>query len=531
MNSEQTGLGVDQVAGILRRRGLWILLCCLVVAGAAYGFSKRETKQYKATATVVFNTSSLSQQIAGLPNSGSFSNSSSLLAQQNSDVELVRGGETAAKTAGLLADGLTEEKIAASVSIAGQGESSVVSVSATSTSPTLAAEITNTYVNQFVKGQRRANRQFFKSALALVDKELAELSPAQRVGTDGLDLQDRAHTLRLLSELGYNDAQVGEEAAVPSSPSSPKTSRNTILGLVFGLLLGLAVALLLERFDRRIRRPEDFEQVYDLPRLGDVPKSTALSRSARHTAGRSSAALPAAEAEAFNLIRAHLRFFNVNRDVRTIAIASPSPEDGKTTIACHLANSATRSGLRALLVEADLRHPTVAQQFGIQPGPGLADVLIGAATLTRATQSVGSPTGRHVLDVLTAGAVLPPNPGELLESHTMHTLLDQARETYDLVVVDTPPLTVVSDAFPLLTKVDGVVIVGRLGHSRRDAAEELQTVLAGSGATLLGVIINGAKPVDSSYYAESGGGGPAPAVTLSDNGSAASAGSVPTAKA
>ena len=104
--------------------------------------------------------------------------------------------------------------------------------------------------------------------------------------------------------------------------------------------------------------------------------------------------------------------------------------------------------------------------------------------------------------MLAAGAVLPPNPGELLESRAMDAVLEQAKSTYDLVVIDTPPLTAVSDAFPLLTKVDGVVIVGRVGHSRRDAAEQLHQVLASSGAPLLGVIANGAKSGGGSarYY-------------------------------
>ncbi len=96
-------------------------------------------------------------------------------------------------------------------------------------------------------------------------------------------------------------------------------------------------------------------------------------------------------------------------------------------------------------------------------------------------------------DVLVAGAALPPNPGELLESRAMETLLERAQSTYDLVVVDTPPLTAVSDAFPLLGKVDGVVIVGRVGRNRRDVAQRLHETLAGAGAPLLGVIANGFK--------------------------------------
>ncbi len=129
--------------------------------------------------------------------------------------------------------------------------------------------------------------------------------------------------------------------------------------------------------------------------------------------------------------------------------------------------------------------------------------------------------------MLAAGAVLPPNPAELLESHAMDAVLEQAKSTYDLVVMDTPPLTAVSDAFPLLTKVDGVVIVGRVGHSRRDAAEQLHQVLASSGAPLLGVIANGSKSGSPGSYTYAKGVKSSP-VVASTNGTGPSE-RVPTA--
>ena len=211
------------------------------------------------------------------------------------------------------------------------------------------------------------------------------------------------------------------------------------------------------------------------------------------------------------MIRAHLRYFNVDRQVRTLLVASAAPGDGKTTIARHLAAAAAKVGSRVLLVEADLRRPTLAQQLDAQSGPGLADVLIGAVMLGEATQMIDldAPSGdgppsdsvkRRTFDVLVAGAALPPNPGEMLESRAMESLLERAQSSYDLVVVDTPPLTAVSDAFPLLCKVDGVVIVGRVGRNRRDVAERLHETLSGAGAPLLGVIANGFKARRNAPY-------------------------------
>jgi polysaccharide biosynthesis transport protein len=532
MDSEQTSLSIGQVLGLLRRRGPLMLLCCIAAAGAAYGYSKHKPKKYTATAAVSFVANPLSQQIAGL---SAISNSGNLAAEQASNLERVTLGNTAATTATLLGHRLTERKVSESVSVSARGESNVVGVTVSWSSPGVAALIANTYTRQFVKEQQSANRRFFASALHVVRKQLARLSPTQRVGNDGVVLQQRASTLGLLVELGYNNAQVAGEASVPSSPSSPNNKRNTLLGAVLGLILGLGVAVLLERMDRRIRDPKDLETIYGLPMLGVVPNSSALSRSTRHDGSGGAWALPAAEAEAFSLIRAHLRFFNVDRDVRTVVITSPAPGDGKTTIAHHLAEAAARLGSLVLLLEVDLRQPTLAQQLDIQSGPGLADVLIGAVSMNEATQSVDlqAPPGKgargRTLDVLAAGTA-PPNPGELLESRAMDAVLERAKSAYDLVVIDTPPLTAVSDAFPLLTKVDGVVIVGWVGRSRRDAAEGLHQVLASSAAPLLGVIANGSKLGGPGVYAYARDGKSSSAVA-SANGASPSEELIPTAKA
>lgn len=531
MQQHSEGLSLERSLGILRRRAPLIALCVVIVAAAAYGFSKRETKEYTATASLVFNTSPLSQQIAGLPSAGV--SSSDLLSQEASNVELVRSGGVAAKTASLLGHGLTEGKVADSLSVTGQGESGIVVVSATSTSPVLAAAIVNTYAGQFVKEQQSSQLHYYRSALAIVHKQLAALSRQERAGGVGVELQNRAQTLSLLSELREGNVKAAVEAAVPTAPSSPKTSRNVALGIVLGLLIGLGLAFVLERLDRRIRGSEDLETIYRLPLLGAIPASAALARSARVKRGRG-AVLSPAEAEAFSLIRAHLRFFNIDRDLRTVIIASPAPGDGKTTVARHLAEAAAKLGSRVLLLEVDLRHPTLAQQFDIQSGQGLADVLIGALPMAEAARAIpleGSPDNGakgRTLDVLSAGPVLPPNPAELLESHAMDTLLEWAKSAYDFVVIDTPPLAAVSDAFPLLTKVDGVVIVGWVGRSRRDTAEQLHQVLAGSGAPLLGVIANGSRSPGG--YAYVGDGKSSPAVASIDGGSS-SEGLVPTAKA
>ncbi|MGH2834456.1 MAG: YveK family protein, partial [Solirubrobacteraceae bacterium] len=368
---EQT-LSLERMLDVLRRRWGVIALCFVLVAGAAFAFSKHQTKKYTATASLVFNNNQQAQQIAGLP----VASSNNQQATQNTNLKLVQLGDMAAKTASQLGHGLTEKAVKSDLSVEAQGESNIVDVAATATSPKLAAEIANTYTDLFVEEQQNANHAYYASALAQVEKQLRALTPRERAGTAGLALQDRAQSLGTLAELRNASVQVAQSALVPTAPSSPKVSRNTILGAVLGLLFGLGLAFLLERLDRRIREPKDLEAIYGLPLLGVIPESSVLSQHTDRPEGTRHA-LPESEVEVFRMLRTHLRYFNIDRDLRTLVVTSASPGDGKTTVALNLAKAATTMGSRVLLVETDLRRPTLAKQLGITSNAGLAGVLIG----------------------------------------------------------------------------------------------------------------------------------------------------------
>ena len=178
-----------------------------------------------------------------------------------------------------------------------------------------------------------------------------------------------------------------------------------------------------------------------------------------------------------------------------LVVASAVPGEGKTTIAHNLAEAAQETGTKTLLIEADLRRPTLAGLYGLPAGPGLSDQLIGSVGIGEAIRSmplatrVNGATTEVALDVLLAGHP-PPNPAELIASNSMTDLLSWASEHYELVIIDTPPISVVSDAISLLPKADGVVLVSQLGKSTRDAAAFLRDRLSGVNAPVLGVVAN-----------------------------------------
>ncbi len=492
MQQDSEALDIAQALRVVRRRALLVIFCTVLVAAAAFGFSKSQEKEYTATASLIFRNTPLSQQVAGL----SAATSSSELAQQVSNIELVGLGDMAAKTAKRL--GLSEEEVRESIGVAGQGESDVVAVSSTTTSPALAARIATIYAREFVAEQQRANRQFFRSALALVDRQLSELPPEQRFGTAAAPLQNRAQVLEFLEGLRYDSVDVAQRALPPSSPSSPKTAENTLLGAMLGLLIGIGLAFVLERLDRerRLREPGDLEETYGASLLGAVPASKGLARAGQ---GKGPVDLTPEEAEAFQMIRGRLRFSPGGKDLRSVLVLSAERGNGTTTVARGLAEAAARMGARVLLLEADLRSPALAGRLGLRPGPTFPDVLSGAAPMDVAIQSVdvgvpaGQAPGRKTLDVLACGPA-PSNPGELLESHAMEIVLDRARSIYDLVVIDAPPPTVVSDPLSLLGRADGVLVVSWVGRSLRTEADRLYRTLLGSGAARLGLIANGVRP-------------------------------------
>lgn len=486
----QDAISVDHLFRVFRRRGWAVLLCVLLMPVLAFGLSTAQTKQYTATASLLFTNSSVAQQASGVQ----AVSQSDPQGQRNTNLALVQLGNTVAQTtATSLHAGLTPAQIKGAVSATEQGASNVASVSATWTSPALAAAIANTYTQEFIAQQLRSDQATVQNAINLVHQQYTGLTHPQRLTPQGQSLLDHLESLKILKTM-QNSTQLVQAATVPKAPSSPKVLRNTVLGLVLGLILGFGVAFLLERLDRRLREPQDIEESFGLPLLGLIPRGATQIQGGLESR------------EPFRMLRAHLRYFNVDRELKVLLVTSSRPAEGKTTIASNLAATAAAMGTKTLLIEADLRKPTLRTRLGLEPGIGLSGALVSTGSLSDAVQQVDvqgdeqtNGSGGRLIDVLLAGAV-PPNPTELLESHAMENLLAWAREHYDFVVIDTAPLSIVADTIPLMKIADGVIIVSRIGVSTRDGAENLRERLHNLGAPMLGVVVNDVRARTHAYY-------------------------------
>jgi capsular exopolysaccharide synthesis family protein len=499
MMADSGRIDFERVFGVLRRRWWMVVLLTVVVGGAALGFSELQHKQYTATVTVLFPDQALQQQAAGLQVIQNSPSQDPQVMATNIQLLTSQSG-VAAATAREVGHGLSASGVSGAISVSQSGQTSVANVSATSPSPTLAAAIANTYVRQFIKIQNARQQASVAQALASLDRQIKGLSSQQLASATGQALVDRATSLRILSRLQNGGVQIVTPAAVPSSPSSPKVARNTALGLVVGLLLGVTLVFMLDRLDRRIEDVDELQAAYHLPLLAAVPQSKV------YAAAPQANGLPdRGEREVFRQLRAYLRYFDVDRELRSLLVASAASGDGKSTLARNLAQAAQDSGTKTLLIEADLRRAEMAPHYDLWPAPGLSELLVGSAQRQEAIRSVPISTRINGdkpdawLDVLVAGTP-PPNPSELIESQAMAELLSWATENYELVIIDTPPLAVVSDAISLLGQVDGVLVVSQLGKNSRDAAAFLRQRLKDINAPLLGVIANKVKNPRESRY-------------------------------
>lgn len=288
------------------------------------------------------------------------------------------------------------------------------------------------------------------------------------------------------------NAELIRPAQIPAAPVSPRTQLNLVLGALLGLMVGVGIAILRATLDTSIKSAEDLQDATQATLLGSITYDSGAAKNPLVTLQSSP------RTEAYRSIRTNLQYVDVDNPPSSVVITSSMPVEGKSTTALNLAIALAQSDTRVLLVEADLRRPKLAEYMGVTATAGLTDILSSQARLDEVIMS----WHRGLLDFLPCGAI-PPNPSELLGSRQLADLLTQLTTSYDVVILDAPPLLPVTDAAVLAAAADGAILVTRYGATSHEQASQAADSLHQVNARLLGTVLNfvpGGRRKSSYHY-------------------------------
>jgi polysaccharide biosynthesis transport protein len=313
------------------------------------------------------------------------------------------------------------------------------------------------------------------SQVAATEQEISELN--QKL----IDLRSSyADFLANSQEGALNILSVVEPANLPSRAVGTNKALIIFLAAAVGFSLAAGAAYLLEYIDRTIKSTTDVERVLNYPVIGYISEISENGNNATYVVDNPNTAL----AESIRLLKSNLDFFGLNSPAKTILITSPSQGNGKTTIAVNLALAMSQSEQKTILVDADLRRPAIHSALNIPSKPGLAEVIKGE----RSVQGAIRVWRKNRLEVIAAGGRLP-NVTEISGTKKIGTILKDLKEIFEVVIVDAPPL-VISDAYNLASKVDGVILVMVPGQTREEQAKVMKEQLDRAGAKVIGVVLN-----------------------------------------
>ncbi|MAS05352.1 MAG: protein tyrosine kinase [Ahrensia sp.] len=432
---------------LLRSRWVTVVATTVLCVLIAVVLSLSTTPLYQASTRLFVSTA------AGSSLSDAYQGNRYSQERVVSYVELLRGQTLAQRTVDKLGLNLSAEQLQNHISADSKANTVLINVDVLDSSAVRARDIANTLSDEFV---------------AMVGE--LEAPP------DGSPPDSRVI--------------VEQRASIPESPVVPNTTRNLLVGLALGLLLGVGLALLRDLLDNTVKDRADFEDLTGTGVVGLIPLDK----------GRRSQAAIAFEndnspiAEAFRKLRTNLQFLSVDSPPRVIVLTSSVPSEGKSTTAINLALALAEGERNVVLVDGDMRRPTLAKYLDLVGSVGFSTVLSGGINLEEALQKTRYPG----LTVLTSGSI-PPNPSELLGSQSAKKLLGDLRAKFDYVIVDSTPLLAVTDAAILAAGADGVIIIARHGHTRREQLIHATKSLEDVGAPLLGAVFS-MMPIRGTSY-------------------------------
>lgn len=486
----------------LGRRRLLITVVVLVIVLVTVGISLVRTPMYEAEAKVL-----LQPRGTGLFPSDSQLQLDPLLVVET-EIEVLESDLVASAVVDQLGtvDTVAAERV---------GETLMIAVRARSESPQRAVEAANAYTQAYIEFRRQQGLDELEAAGRPIQDRIVELqSEVDRLddtlqapeGDDGSSqdvlrrrdalliqlsrYSERLDELELETSANAGGTQLVSPAELPESPVSPRPARNGVLALVSGLILAVGLASVLEALDESVKTREDMRAATnDLPVLGVIP---VFDRSARGSLAEEGSLV----AEAYRMLRTSVQLLGVSRPLGTILVSSPTSGEGKTTTVANLAVVLASAGQRVAVVDFDLRRPTLHEVFGLSSKLGFTSLLLDEVPLAGALQPV--------LDddrlVLLAAGHAASNPSELLSSKATAKLLLELKGKFDVVLIDCPPVLLVTDATLLAVWVDAVILVASADITSRKQLQRAMELLRQADAPLKGTVLNRTRAEQAQYY-------------------------------
>lgn len=494
----------DLVGPVWRRR--WLLLAILVMSTVGtYAASAQRPDRFRSSTQVFVSNSQIEDVLGGGAAAGTdrstLDQAKVLLSRPVTEAVIKR--LRLRDTSGTLLKTVSAEPVTGS---------NFVSINAKRSSGAEAAAVANAYVQEYIRFRNDALAKDAAVAIRRIRGQLSSLPRRNSNLQQRQDLQDTVRQLRVTQATAPSQTRQTNRAVAAGAPFTPKPKRDAAFALAISLGLGLALVFALERFDRRIKSIDEVAKVYGVPLLSSIPHT-----STPVDVHDGKAAVPDSLREPFRSLRTNLQLASLDRPIKRIVVTSAISGEGKSTVVRNLALTYREWGLSVVVLEADLRRPTLSASFAVEAGTGgLTSVLTGASDLEDALVDIdfdiasldyldkvrvdseagqrpagGVTTASSSKLVLLPSGAAPPNPQAVLAADKTRQVLEQLAEGFDVVLIDTPPLLAVSDAIPLLSQSDGVILVSRVGVTERPSA---QRVVAAAqldpSVRILGVVAN-----------------------------------------
>jgi polysaccharide biosynthesis transport protein len=484
-------------------RWVWLLILATLLAGlSAYFVSKRMTPVYQASTTLLINEA---------PSTRSADYTSILTSERLARTysEMLTKKPVLDSVISNMGLNLEVKDLQRMVTVELVRDTQLINVVVEDTDPNRATNIANELIKVFSDQTSSLQASRYAASKENLEVQLTRIDEQIQTTADSLTSlpdvsankseRDRLETVltqyrqtyasllqsyeqvRVAEAGSYSNVVQVDPATPPDHPIRPRVLMNTALAMIVGLMLAIGTVFLIEALDDTIRGPDDITRTLKLPVLGLI-----LRHEAQDGKLVTIEQPRAPVAESFRSLRTNLQYASVDFPIRTLLVTSPSPSDGKTTIASNLGVVLAQSGRKVVLIDADLRRPRVHKVFNLSNRTGMSNIFVQSPiTLDGSLQK----TETENLFIVPSGE-MPPNPSELLGSGKMFEILSLIREQADVLIIDSPPIMAVTDSAVLAPRVDGVLLVVKPGVTKLAVAAQAVEQLTRVGANMLGVVLN-----------------------------------------